>query len=90
MNRLSVVLSTTFKKDYKLSCKRGMPIPLLEAVVEKLSSNQLLEAKNKDHQLAGEYASYRECHILPDWLLIYQISESTLFLVRLGTHSDLF
>ena len=61
-------------------------------VIESLTSEMPLQAKNKDHNLTGNYSEFRECHILPDWLLIYRINESnkTLELVRTGSHSDLF
>ena len=62
----------------------------LKAVIEKLLKNQELEAKYKDHTLTGNWNGYRDCHIEPDWLLIYKISETNLFLVRSGSHSDLF
>lgn len=89
---LSIVLSNQFKKDLKLAQKRGLNLNNLTEVVEKLANGEQLPPKNKDHNLSGEYASYRECHIQPDWLLIYKIEESELllFLFRTGTHSDLF
>lgn len=89
---LSIVLSNQFKKDLKLAQKRGLNLNNLTEVVEKLASGEELPPKNRDHNLSGEYASYRECHIQPDWLLIYKIEESELllFLFRTGTHSDLF
>ena len=67
-------------------------IDLLDEVVTKLSNMQPLEAKNHDHELAGIYKGFRECHIQPDWLLIYRINNNDLilFLSRTGTHSDLF
>ena len=84
--------SNQFKKDVKLAQKRGYPIDLLTAVVKKLANGESLDAKYKDHQLSGYYGSFRECHIQPDWLLIYQINdrELILYLTRTGTHSDLF
>lgn len=65
---------------------------LLETVVECLASGQLLEKRYQDHLLTGEYGGFRECHITPDWLLVYQVrdTELVLFLSRTGTHSDLF
>ena len=88
-----VTHSGTFKDDLKRVQKRGYDIGLLEEVVSILASGELLPAKYKDHSLrGGEYKNCRECHILPDWLLIYQIqdSELILYLTRTGTHSDLF
>jgi mRNA interferase YafQ len=87
-----IVYSTKFKKDYKLVVKRNLDIQLLRTVIELLADNKKLAPKQKDHALQGEYAEYRECHIKPDWLLIYRIDtiENTLELVSTGTHSDLF
>ena len=89
---LEIFLSNRFKKDLKLAVKRGHNISLLEAVVNKLASGEQLEEKYKDHALTGNYSDFRECHISPDWLLIYQINNKKLILVlsRTGTHSDLF
>ncbi|MBQ9080731.1 MAG: type II toxin-antitoxin system YafQ family toxin [Clostridia bacterium] len=90
--KLDVVLSNRFKKDLKLISKRGYDLDLLDSVVEKLASRIPLEEKYRDHSLTGNYSGFRECHILPDWLLVYRIDENEviLFLSRTGTHSDLF
>ena len=89
---LEIVSSNRFKKDLKLAIRSGYNIALLENVVNKLASQESLEPKYKDHELAGEFKGLRECHITPDWLLVYQIVENelVLFLSRTGTHSDLF
>ena len=89
---LEIVSSNRFKKDLKLAIRRGYNIALLENVVNKLASQESLEPKYKDHELAGEFKGLRECHITPDWLLVYQIVENelVLFLSRTGTHSDLY
>lgn len=89
---LDVVLSNQFKKDLKSAQKRGYDLAVLNAVVDKLASCETLEAKYRDHNLTGKYAGFRECHIQPDWLLVYRIEdkEIILFLSRTGTHSDLF
>ena len=89
---LDIVVSNRFKKDLKLAIKRGYNMALLETVVECLASGQLLEKRYQDHLLTGEYGGFRECHITPDWLLVYQVrdTELVLFLSRTGTHSDLF
>ena len=89
---LKVKYSTRFKKGLKLAVKRGLDISLLEKIVEKLKAKIPLEAKYKDHPLSGNYKGYRECHIQPDWLLIYLIEDDilTLTLVDTGTHGDLF
>ena len=87
-----IVWTTKFKKDYKLAMKRGLKIELLEDVVSALAMGKPLPEKNKDHALSGNWAGHRECHILPDWLLIYRIENDVLVLTlaRTGTHSNLF
>jgi len=89
---LDLVLSNRFRKDMKLARKRGYDMNLLEDVVSKLQRQESLPEKNRDHALSGDYAGFRECHIQPDWLLVYRIDEGELllFLSRTGTHSDLF
>lgn len=84
--------TSQFKKDLKKAQKRGCDLELLTNVIKKLSDGEKLDEKYKDHPLTGNYSNRRECHIQPDWLLIYQIVESDLILVlvRTGTHSDLF
>ena len=79
-----------FKKDYKQAMKRNYDISLIDAVIRDLINEIPLAAKHKDHLLIGDYAGCRECHILPDWLLIYQLSDSIIVFERTGTHSDLF
>lgn len=87
---LQVSFVRKFKKDYKLCQKRGYNINLLQSAIDILAIPQALPPKNKDHSLIGNYTGYRECHILPDWLLVYQQTEDDLILYRTGTHSDLF
>jgi mRNA interferase YafQ len=84
--------TTQFRKDYKLAIKRGLKIELLEKVVELLAMGMPLPRENRDHSLSGDWAGHRECHILPDWLLVYRIEDDVLVmtLARTGTHSDLF
>ena len=84
--------TTQFKKDYKLAVKRHLNVKLLENVVAALAMGELLPEKNNDHGLSGNWAGHRECHIQPDWLLIYRIEDNVLVLTlsRTGTHSDLF
>lgn len=84
--------TTQFKKDFKLAMKRSMKIELLEEVVAMLAMGETLPDKHKDHALTGNWVGHRECHILPDWLLIYRIEDEVLVLTlaRTGTHSDLF
>lgn len=91
MNR-DIVWTTRFKKDYKLALKRRMDVSLLDDIIRALSRGESLPDKNKDHELTGDWMGHRECHILPDWLLIYRIEDDVLVLTlaRTGTHSDLF
>lgn len=87
---LKINSSGRFKKDLKLCQKRGYNLQLLEAVIDILRIPDQLPIQNKDHFLKGDYSGRRECHIAPDWLLIYEIYEDELYLERTGTHSDLF
>ena len=87
-----IVWTTQFKKDYKLALKRNMDIELLDNIIRALSRGEILPEKNKDHSLSGDWVGHRECHIQPDWLLVYRIADAVLVLTlsRTGTHSDLF
>ena len=89
---LKIRYETTFKKDYKRIVKRGYDTRLMEAVISMLAEQKELPQKYQDHMLSGDFRGCRECHITPDWLLIYRILEEELLLVltRTGTHSDLF
>lgn len=84
--------TSRFVKDLKRVQKRGYDISLLADVIKKLADGEELPQKNKDHALVGDFDGCRECHITPDWLLIYEIDngELLLYLTRTGTHSDLF
>ena len=84
--------TTQFKKDCKLLRKRGYNLEELQTVLELLQTGQPLTEKHRDHELVGNLRGFRECHITPDWLLIYFIQQDRLVLVcaRTGTHSDLF
>ncbi|WP_455619163.1 type II toxin-antitoxin system YafQ family toxin [Eisenbergiella sp.] len=90
--KLTVKPTTQFRKDYKLAMKRGLKISLLEDIVSLLALGEPLPDKNKDHALSGDWVGHRECHIQPDWLLVYRVEENVLVLtlVRTGTHADLF
>ncbi len=89
---LTIRYQTAFKKDYKRIKKRGYDTRLLGKVVDMLANGKQLPAEYKDHSLSGDYKGCRECHISPDWLLVYEIVEEELllYLTRTGTHSDLF
>lgn len=84
--------TTRFQKDLKRIQKRGYDLELLTEVIRKLATGEELPPKNRDHVLVGDYSGCRECHIAPDWLLVYEIDgdELLLYLTRTGTHSDLF
>lgn len=90
--KYQIEMSSKFKKDYKLVIKRGYDEKLLKSVINILANGEALPPKYKDHSLSGNYSGYRECHITPDWLLIYKIEEKCLILAltRTGSHSDLF
>ncbi len=89
---LDIQYEKSFRKDYKRILKRGYNPKLLEEVITILCNEEALPAKYRDHALSGNYSGYRECHIAPDWLLIYKIDNGLLLLLlsRTGTHSDLF
>jgi mRNA interferase YafQ len=90
--KYKLILSGSFKKDLKRIKKRGLDISLMQTVVDSLLEGKQLEEKYRDHALEGNWKGFHECHIQPDWLLIYIIENDTLILtlVATGTHSDLF
>lgn len=89
---LQVQWTTQFKKDYKLAMKRGRDIGALDDVIRMIAAETPLPKKYSDHSLTGNFKGFRECHVEPDWLLVYAIEKNvlTLTLFRTGTHSDLF
>lgn len=88
----SIVYTNRMKQDAKLMKKRGKDMSKLVAVLNKLAAGETLPEPNRDHQLTGSLRDFRECHIEPDWLLMYQIIENRLVLsaTATGSHSDLF
>ena len=90
--KLQVKFSSKFKKDVKLAKKQNKNLNKLFEIINKLANMEKLEKKYNDHALTGDYIGFRECHIEPDWLMIYYIENNTLTLVltRLGSHSELF
>ena len=92
MSKLQVVFTSQFKKDYKQAMKRHLKIELLDHIIRTLSEGEVLPPENRDHGLTGNWSGHRECHIQPDWLLIYRIEDDVLVLTlsRTETHSDLF
>ena len=89
--KYTVRMTSQFRKDYKLAMKRGLKIALLDEVITMLSKGEELPEKYRDHLLVGNWIGHRECHILPDWLLIYRIENDVLVLTlsRTGSHNDL-
>ena len=87
-----IVWTTQFKKDYRSAMRRHMDIELLDDIIRTLSRGEDLPKKNKDHAMTGNWVGHRECHIQPNWILVYRIEDDVLVLtlVRTGTHSDLF
>lgn len=90
MKPRTVHTSHKFAKDAELALKRGKDTKKLRVVIELLVTRQPLPRELKDHPLKGEWKNYRDLHIEPDWLLIYKIDDENLWLVRTGTHADLF
>ena len=92
MKKYTVKFTTQFKKDYKLAKRRGMKMELLNKTIEMLSNGESLPEKYHDHSLTGNWVGHRECHIQPDWLLVYYYEEDVLVLTvsRTVSHSDLF
>lgn len=87
---LTVRRSGQFKRDYKLMKRRGKDMEKLQRVMEKLASGVPLEAKYRDHPLVGNYVGRHDCHVDPDWLLIYKFESDAILFERTGTHADLF
>lgn len=91
MSKYKIDFTTAFSKDLKRVKKRGYNHKLMKDVVDKLQNGEKLPPKYRDHALTGNWDDFRECHIQPDWLLVYRVYEDMLVLVlsRTGTHSDL-
>lgn len=87
---LEIVYSSRFKRDLRQCAKRQLDLTRLQAVIDTLRAPAALPAQNRDHDLTGNYSGFRECHVSPDWLLIYRVDGNALLLARTGSHSDLF
>lgn len=87
---LHVERSSQFKRDYKRLKRQSADLDKLLAVIRQLATEEALEPRYRDHPLQGNWRGYRECHIEPDWLLIYNVENDTLRLGRTGSHSELF
>lgn len=86
----TVRFSSRFKKDLKRIKRRGIDSSVLQTIIKRLAYDEPLDAKFRDHALVGNYSGSRECHLKPDWLLIYRLVDDQLILVRTGSHADLF
>ncbi len=87
---LKPIYTKQFEKDLKLCIKRGKDKEKIKVVIEKLGNEKKLEARYKNHKLSGSFVGRKECHIEPDWLLIYKIETEHIIFERTGSHSDLF
>ena len=90
MGRMNVAQTKQFKKDVKRMRKRGKDLEKIKAVIDLLVAGEPLPPKNRDHKLGGNWIGRRDCHVEPDWILIYKLTEDELVLERTGTHADLF
>lgn len=87
---MRIVYTSQFKKDFKSAVKQNRDLEKLGRVIDSLFANHCLDPSFQDHPLILNWSGYRECHVTPDWLLIYKLSAEELLLVRLGSHSELF
>ena len=87
---IKIIQPTSFKKDVKRQKKRGKDLEKLKFVIDLLVAGSPLPASYVDHSMSGNWKGWRDCHIEPDWILIYKISPTSLTLGRTGSHSDLF
>jgi mRNA interferase YafQ len=87
---MNLAQTKQFKKDVKRMRKRGKDLEKIKAVIDLLVAGEPLPPKNRDHKLGGNWIGRRDCHVEPDWILIYKLTEDELLLERTGTHSDLF
>ncbi len=85
---LKAQLGSKFKKDYKKAGKQGRDIDTLKDVMTRLQVQEKLDSKYRDHDLIGNWKGCRECHLGPDWLLIYRIEEDTIVFIRTGSHTE--
>ncbi len=86
----AIFQTSQFKKDFKRIKKRGKDLSKLKEVVSAIVNSEVLEERQRDHALSGNWSGSRDCHIEPDWILIYRVDGDYLFLERTGSHSDLF
>lgn len=84
------IRTTQFKRDIKLAEKRGKSMSKIKDIMTRLIKEEMLDPRHKNHKLGGNYRGHWECHIEPDWLLVYRLTDSEIIFERTGTHSDLF
>lgn len=87
---MRIVYTNQFKKDYKRAQKQNKDVNKLRVVIDKLVAKEKLDLRYRDHPLSGNWKGFRDCHLEPDWVLIYKMSEEALILERTGSHSELF
>ena len=87
---MKISATARFKRDARLAQRRGRDISKLWTIVERLASGQPLDSRNRAHRLSGEFSGVWECHIEPDWLLLWEATDIAVVLIRTGTHSDFF
>ena len=87
---LNIRITSRFKKDLRAAAAQQKSLPKLRAIIDLLQAQEPLPGRHRDHALTGNYAGHRECHLTPDWLLIYKIEPPDLILIRTGSHSELF
>jgi len=85
-----IVPSSRFRKDVRRARRQGRDLATLEAIIDLLAAGQHPPPRHRPHKLGGEYANYWECHVEPDWLLIYEVDDEAVYLVRAGSHAELF
>jgi mRNA interferase YafQ len=90
MQILKIIVTKNYEKDIQRIRKRNLSLFELDKIIKILQKQEILPIKYKNHILLGKYKTYSECHIKPDWLLIYKVVDNSLYLYRTGTHSDLF
>ena len=87
---MNLIYTSQFKKDFKRVSSQGKDLFKLEVVIETLLNGEILDQKYKDHSLIGKWKNHRDCHLEPDWILIYRLTNDSLILERTGSHSELF
>ncbi len=87
---MRIIYTSQFKKDYKRVQKQNKDVEKLRVVIDKLAGKEKLDPRYRDHALSGIWKGFRDCHVEPDWILIYQTTEDILVLERTGSHSELF